>query len=251
MNDAPVATPQALTLDEDTSRPLTLAGSDVDGDTLVFSVVSGPANGALTGAPPNLTYTPNPNFFGADSFVFRVSDAQAAAQATVSLTVSDVPEQIPSPTIVVWTSAVGVSVSANNLTKTGVAGWNAGAVSTQSLPSGNGAVQFTASETTSRRMLGLNRGSLNQSYTELDFAFSLGTAGRLYIYENGSPRAITTYATGDTLQIAVEGGVVRYRRNGTLIYTSRVAPSYPLAVDTSLYDPGATLLDARLTGGWQ
>ena len=99
VNDVPVATPQTLVLDEDTSRPLTLAGSDVDGDTLVFSVVSGPANGALTGTPPNLTYTPNPNFFGADSFVFQVSDGQTAAQATVSLTVSNVPEPNTPPTI--------------------------------------------------------------------------------------------------------------------------------------------------------
>ena len=97
VNDAPVATPQALSLAEDTSRPLTLTGSDVDGGTLVFSVVSGPAHGALTGAPPNLTYTPHPNFFGADSFVFRVSDGQAFAQATVSLSVTDVPEPV------VWT----------------------------------------------------------------------------------------------------------------------------------------------------
>jgi hypothetical protein len=156
------------------------------------------------------------------------------------------------PQAVVWTNAAFVSVSADDLTKTGAAGWNAGAVSTKSLPSGNGAVQFTASETTSRRMFGLNRGSLNQTYTELDFAFSLSTAGRLLIYENRVRRgSLTTYATGDALEIAVEAGVVRYRRNGTLVYTSLVAPSYPLLVDTSLYDPGATLLDARLTGGWQ
>ena len=99
VNDPPVATPQTVALNEDTSRPLTLTGSDVDGNPLVFSVVSGPAHGALTGAPPNLTYTPQPNFFGADSFVFRVSDGQAVAQATVSLTVTDVPELSTPPTI--------------------------------------------------------------------------------------------------------------------------------------------------------
>src|SRR6185369_12443172 len=34
---------------------------------------------------------------------------------------------------VVWTNATGVSVSRNTLTKTGSAGWNAGAVSTQTI----------------------------------------------------------------------------------------------------------------------
>ena len=153
------------------------------------------------------------------------------------------------PTPVVWTSAAFVSVSANNLTKTAVAGWNASAVPTRSLPSGNGSVQFVASETTTRRMLGLNRGSQNPAYYELDFAFYLNLAGQLLIYENGVRRGpLTAYATGNSLRIVVEGGVVRYRRNGTLVYTSLVAPSYPLVVDTSLYDPGATLRDAAADG---
>ena len=51
-------------------------------------------------------------------------------------------------------------------------------------------------------------------------------------------------------RVAVEGGVVRYRRNGALLYTSAAAPSYPLLVDAALYTQGATLNNAVLGGTW-
>ena len=39
----------------------------------------------------------------------------------------------------------------------------------------------------------------------------------------------------------VEGGVVKYRKNGTLFYTSLVAPAYPLLVDTAMLDMQSTV----------
>src|SRR5215213_11923524 len=47
----------------------------------------------------------------------------------------------------VWTRIRGVSASGNALTKTGAAGWNAGGGSTRTINSGDGYVEFTASET--------------------------------------------------------------------------------------------------------
>jgi hypothetical protein len=73
----------------------------------------------------------------------------------------------------------------------------------------------------------------------------------LHVYEKGVLRgSFGSYATGDVLRVAVEGGAVRYRRNGTLLYTSTTPPSYPLLVDTALYTQGATLNNAVLGGGW-
>ena len=40
VNDAPVATAQAVTTLEDTATAITLAATDVDGDTLSYSVVT-------------------------------------------------------------------------------------------------------------------------------------------------------------------------------------------------------------------
>jgi RHS repeat-associated protein len=51
------------------------------------------------------------------------------------------------PQSVVWTNAVGVSVSGNTITKTASGGWgNAGAVSTQAIASGDGYVEFPAAQ---------------------------------------------------------------------------------------------------------
>jgi predicted outer membrane repeat protein len=50
-----------------------------------------PAHGTLTGAAPDLTYTPDPGYIGTDSFTFSVSGSGEAATGTVSIeVVSDV-----------------------------------------------------------------------------------------------------------------------------------------------------------------
>ena len=90
-NTAPVANPQSVTTDEDTAATLTLTGSDAEGDTLTFAVLTTPAKGVLSGTAPNLTYTPNLNENGSDSFTFRVNDgALDSAAATVSITIAPV-----------------------------------------------------------------------------------------------------------------------------------------------------------------
>ena len=70
----PVTNQQSVTTDEDTAKPITLTGSDPNGDNLTFSVDIGPNNGSLTGAPPAVVYTPNSNFNGSDGFTFKVND---------------------------------------------------------------------------------------------------------------------------------------------------------------------------------
>ncbi|MDP3850554.1 MAG: Ig-like domain-containing protein, partial [Luteolibacter sp.] len=91
VNDDPLASAQSLATDEDTALPITLTGGDVDGDSLVFVVTGGPGNGQLTGTAPNLTYTPDANYHGSDSFIFTVSDGTAApVEATISITVNPV-----------------------------------------------------------------------------------------------------------------------------------------------------------------
>ena len=71
VNDAPVADPQSLVTNEDTPTNVTLSGSDVEGDALTFSILSGPSHGALTGTAPNLTYIPAANFNGVDSITLK------------------------------------------------------------------------------------------------------------------------------------------------------------------------------------
>jgi cysteine-rich repeat protein len=92
-NTAPTANAAAVTLDEDTLAPaaVTLTGSDAEDATVTFSVATPPAHGTLAGTPPNLTYLPDPDFFGLDSFTFTVNDGVVDSQpATVSLNVTAV-----------------------------------------------------------------------------------------------------------------------------------------------------------------
>jgi hypothetical protein len=92
VNDAPVAAAQSVTTLEDAPKVITLAGADVDGDALAsYTVTTPPAHGTLSGAAPNLTYTPALNYFGPDSFAFTVSDGMSTSvAATVGITVTAV-----------------------------------------------------------------------------------------------------------------------------------------------------------------
>jgi IgGFc binding protein/Big-like domain-containing protein len=86
-NHPPVAANQTVTTSEDTAKSIVLSASDADGQTLTYSVVSQPAHGALSGTPPQLTYTPTHGYYGADSFTFKANDGQANSNvATVSIT---------------------------------------------------------------------------------------------------------------------------------------------------------------------
>lgn len=91
VNDAPIANTQSVTVTEDVAKAITLTGSDVDANPLTYTVITPPVNGSLSGTAPNLTYTPNPNFNGSDSFTFKVNDGSVDSNiATVSLTVTPV-----------------------------------------------------------------------------------------------------------------------------------------------------------------
>jgi len=85
VNSPPIANAQSVTVNEDEPRTITLTGSDLDGDPLRFSVVNNPLNGQLTGAAPNLTYTPRANYNGTDSFTFKVNDGLADSRAATVL----------------------------------------------------------------------------------------------------------------------------------------------------------------------
>lgn len=107
-NDAPVAQNQNLTTPEDVSLPLTLTGTDANNDVLTFTIAQGPLHGVLSGNPPNLTYSPNQNFNGTDSFTFTVNDGSLDSEiATVTISVQPINDP-PNPTDLV------VSVAKNN-----------------------------------------------------------------------------------------------------------------------------------------
>jgi hypothetical protein len=92
VNDAPLATAQSVSLLEDATLDVTLAGTDVEGDALTYEVVTPPASGLLNvDALPTVTYSPGLDFNGGDSFTFRANDGtEFGPEATVNITVDPV-----------------------------------------------------------------------------------------------------------------------------------------------------------------
>ena len=173
-----------------------------------------------------------------------------ASVSLVALTIASAAWSQTAPEPVDWAQVVGASVSGGALTKSAAGdGWNAGAVSTKALSMGDGYVELTAGVADGRRRIGLSRGDTDAGSADIDFALELDEAGRVQVWEAGEARGtVTVYAPADRLRIGVELGAVVYRKNGTVIFTSAVPPTYPLLVDTSLYTTGSSLKSVVLSG---
>jgi len=109
VNLPPVADAQSVMTDMNSFVDITLTGSDPEGSNLTYSVGT-PANGELTGATNNWTYTPDTDYIGPDSFTFTVNDGDTnSAPATVSISVA-----LPTQPIVQWGALGGQTTITTN-----------------------------------------------------------------------------------------------------------------------------------------
>ena len=91
INDAPIAVAETISTKEDDALLIELKGTDVDKDNLIYTVISEPAHGALSGVAPNIVYQPNANYFGVDSFTFKVNDSVLdSTHSTITINVEAV-----------------------------------------------------------------------------------------------------------------------------------------------------------------
>ena len=119
LNDVPVARDSSITLPEDSVYTGVLVATDMDNDSLTYSISTGPSNGmvSITNTSSGaFTYTPSANYAGTDSFNFIASDASASDTATISITVlpvNDAPVGVDlsftTTDIVSYTGALGAS----------------------------------------------------------------------------------------------------------------------------------------------
>jgi hypothetical protein len=147
---------------------------------------------------------------------------------------------------ITWTHLVNCQISNGTLQKTtGCNGCaDASAFSGQSLISGDGYLQLTADTTTTDRYCGLSYQANGPNYTAIDFAFHLSAAGYLEVREDNAYKTDVRYTAGDVLKVSIESGVVKYYKNGGLIYRSRKVPVYPLVADASLLTLNSTVANA-------
>lgn len=189
------------------------------------------------------------------------------------------PRRVPEP--VVWRDLIGVSASGNDLTRTAATTgqFDAGAVSTQWITKGDAYVEFAASAANRTHVIGFSTipvlclfpcADTDPSLVALGFGIQLNVDGRFYVTENAVPangpdvnRSFGTYAAGGRFRVSVRDhsdgtGTISYSRiigpcipgaecNENVFYTSMMAPArYPLRVDTSFREQGATLTDVRV-----
>ncbi len=88
-NQPPQAIDQSVNVPFNQAVSITLGATDPEEDPLTFAVMTGPQHGQLSGAAPNLTYTPAAGYSGPDSFSFKANDGHSDSNvATVSITVA-------------------------------------------------------------------------------------------------------------------------------------------------------------------
>lgn len=110
------ANSQSVTTNENTAVGITLTGSDPNGASLSYTVATSPTHGTLSGTAPNLTYTPNSGYYGADSFTFTDTDRYGATSvpATVSITVIGAPTANSQSVNVGFNTATAVTLTGSD-----------------------------------------------------------------------------------------------------------------------------------------
>jgi large repetitive protein len=125
INDAPVAHADSADGTEDTDLHVSASAllandTDVDGDTLSFTDVSGASGGTLSMGPGTVTFIPDKNLCGAAGFMYAISDGHGeTASASVALTVTcvnDAPVAHPdTATVAQNSSPTTIDVTANDV----------------------------------------------------------------------------------------------------------------------------------------
>ncbi|MBX7448721.1 tandem-95 repeat protein [Mycolicibacterium sp. 3033] len=218
VNDAPVAVNDSYTTNEDTALTVSAAGvlandTDVDGNTLTATVVTGPSHGTLTlNGNGSFTYTPTANYNGADTFTYTASDGTASSNtATVTVTVTAV-NDAPVATSDTYSTNQDVAlngnvlsndtdVDGNTLTATVVTGPTHGTLTLNS----NGSFTYTPTAS--------YNGTDSFTYTASDgIATSATTTVSITVVDNVAPTAVGVQTTngGGTNGLMQQGDTIVY-----------------------------------------
>lgn len=153
-----------------------------------------------------------------------------------------------------WTSLVSATTGANgSITKSG-GNWYGGGRSTQSIDSAGGAVEFKVSHTSNPVGNASMFVTLHTLESDLTVASNAGyywaiAQGWAHAHYAGAWINGTPVTAGDTLKISVEGGQVKFYKNGTVVTTAGATPTYPLYAYFYSYHDGYGLTQANITSG--
>ena len=89
VNHPPQALGQSVATQQPDAAGFSLYATDLNNDPLTYVITSGPAHGQLTGTAPHLSYVPDVDFVGTDSFTYQANDGQSnSGTATISIVVT-------------------------------------------------------------------------------------------------------------------------------------------------------------------
>ncbi len=217
-----------------------ITGYDVEYGTVASGTFGSTyADDAVTGA----TITGLSN---GTSYQFRVVTKNAIGSGGASNVVSAKPD-INSD--VVWRDIVGGVAYGNDLQKNIGAGWgNAGAIST-GIFTGDFALDFEMTNIDKAYIVGLSDTNTNNSWETIDYGIYVTDNQTLEVYESGVSRGdFGPYQAGDKIKIERTGTTITYLKNEMVFYTSTVASSNSLFVDSSIYYFNHMVTDARIWG---
>ena len=275
VNDAPIAVDDAVVMDED-SAPVTFDvlgnDSDVEMDPLsVLSVTQGTLGSVVLNADNTLTYAPNADANGLDSFTYIVSDGNGGeTQATVNVTInsinddpvlnddvasvdedgsvdidilandSDVDNDTLTPSIdVTATNGVAVLNADNTITYTPNADYNGTDSITYSVSDGNGSTQTTS--------VNITINAINDAPVANDDAVSVDEDGQINIdvLINDSD------AENDTLTPVIDvtstNGAAVLNADNTITYTPNANYNGSDAITYSVSDGNGGITQATVS----
>lgn len=114
---SPTSSDQEVTTGEDSPLGIILTGADSNSPPLPLSylITTYPSHGTLTGAAPNLTYIPDPGYFGPDSFAYETNNGYLdSAVSNISIIVVAPPVAEDSTVDIAENAATSISLPARD-----------------------------------------------------------------------------------------------------------------------------------------
>lgn len=79
-----------MDIEKNSANNVVRLGPKNESNDLMYIIVTIPTHGALDGAVPDLTYTPDTDYVGKDSFTYKISDGDSESNvATISINIVD------------------------------------------------------------------------------------------------------------------------------------------------------------------
>ncbi|VXC27041.1 hypothetical protein FLAVO9AF_750028 [Flavobacterium sp. 9AF] len=141
----------------------------------------------------------------------------------------------------------GLVESEGLITKTGSTNsWTNATIESVDKIKEDGKLSFKIRSTSGYLKMGLSYSPASTLHTQINYALSFSNTGILRVLESGTLMFSSTYTLNDFFEIETIANQVYYKRNGIIIYTSTVATTGELYVDSHFYINNSSLSNVSI-----